>query len=297
MRKYVSLLLIAVVALSNLVIINPVNSEITTPSVPEFTLRLAHHPYDVEPMTTIDPYTGKSVTTQAGYHMENRSIEVLINNQPFTPSRYSTGNNITLMYNIRWKGHFENSWNYYSGQAATIDNTRDYVHTSGLNITEVVGGLSWNEESVGYNFFITVPSGGSQGGQVDFQVKALLGYSDQVYAGDMIPLGAIYYYNFTGDESDWSNIQTINISDGVISAFTSPNPSSSSMYTASPSQYPIVTPTQSSTETSVFFGLDWGQIAIILLGITVVVLSFALVLSRRRSSKQIQALSNASVPQ
>jgi hypothetical protein len=270
MRKYVGLMLIAVLALSNLIIIKPVNSEITKPSVPEFTLRLAIHPYDVAPMTTIDPYTGKSVITQAGYHVENKSIEVIINNQPFIPYEDLTSNNITLMYNIRWKGHFGNSWNYYAGEAATKDNTRDYVHASGSIDTIVVGGLSWNEESVGYNFFIDVSSEGSQGGQVDFQVKALLGYSNQVYAGDMIPLGATYYYNFTGAETDWSNTQTMNISDGSIS-MSSPQPTT--------------TPDTSSTQSVSQLSLDWIQIATVALLVAIAVLLALVAIFLYRRSK------------
>ncbi len=263
MRKYVTLTLVTILILSSLTIIKPVNSEITKPSVPEFTLRLAHHPYDVPPVTTIDPYTGKSVTTQEGYHIENRSIEVVINNQPFSAYNNLAGNNIALLYNIRWKGHFEDSWNYYAGVAATLENTRDYVHAWGSTDTVVVGGLSWNEESTGYNFFIAMPSEGSQGGQVDFQVKALFGYSNQVYAGDMIPLGATYYYNFTGSESDWSNTKTFNLD--------SNSTTSSPAATVKPSQTQNSepTPTQSISPTGQLFGFDWQIIALI---ITIVVI-------------------------
>ena len=61
---------------------------ISKPSVPEFSVRIVAYPYDVPPetTTTIDEYTGKeTTTTQPGYHVENKSIEITIKNQPFTP--------------------------------------------------------------------------------------------------------------------------------------------------------------------------------------------------------------------
>ena len=49
------------------------------PSVPEFTVKLVAHPYDVPTTYSTDPYTGETIT-HAGYHMENKSIEVSIKN-------------------------------------------------------------------------------------------------------------------------------------------------------------------------------------------------------------------------
>jgi hypothetical protein len=101
--------------------------------------------------------------------------------------------------------------------------------------------------------------------QIDFQVEALIGY----YTADDV---------FIGQSSGWSNTQTLNVSDGS---------TSTNLGTTSPS----------SSNLQQTGNFDWEQIAIILLGVTVIVLAFTLVLSRRRSAKQIQALSNSSVPQ
>jgi len=77
---------------------------ITKPSVPEFTVKLVEHPYDVPTTYSIDKYTGENVTNP-GFHVENKKIEISIKNQP---SVY--GENYTLYYNVRVKGNFENNW-------------------------------------------------------------------------------------------------------------------------------------------------------------------------------------------
>ena len=88
-------------------------SSIPKPSVPEFTVKLASYPYDVPPTTTTtaDPYTGKeTITTQPGYRVENKSIELTIKNQPFTPYTDAEGHIVNMYYNVHVKGHFEDCW-------------------------------------------------------------------------------------------------------------------------------------------------------------------------------------------
>jgi len=107
-------LLIAVLMLSSLIIIGSAFAQsIPKPSVPEFSLKLAAYPYDVAPVTTMDPYTGKTAITQAGYHVENRSVEITITNQPFTP--YSVdGSEVNAFYQVQFKGGFGANWQLYS---------------------------------------------------------------------------------------------------------------------------------------------------------------------------------------
>ena len=77
--KGFSLLLFCILAVSSLLIIQCADAQsIPKPSVPDFTLRIVAHPYDVAQTTTVDPYTGKTITTEYGYHIENKSIEVTI---------------------------------------------------------------------------------------------------------------------------------------------------------------------------------------------------------------------------
>ncbi len=66
MSKTVALMLFTLLVLSGLVKVGSVFAQsIPRPSIPEFTLKLVAHPYDVpdKTTTTIDEYTGKETTT------------------------------------------------------------------------------------------------------------------------------------------------------------------------------------------------------------------------------------------
>ena len=156
----------------------------STPSVPEFTVELVAYPYDVPPVTTtkIDQYTGEeTVKTTPGYHVENRSIEIVIKNQPFTPYTDEEDNDINLYYNVRVKGHFGEDWK------ELIEN----------------GGQSSSEYTV-FSLSAEYPDGA----QVDFQVESLVGYFRTEWRS-LVPVGT----TFIGKKSGWSNTQTITISE------------------------------------------------------------------------------------
>ena len=80
------------------------------------------------------------------------------------------------------------------------------------------------------------------GGQVDFRVQAIIGYSTRInttFSGPPIglePGESYHYYIFTGQSSNWSNIQTITIPEGTVSTSASPNSTTST-------QNPTSTPT------------------------------------------------------
>ncbi|MFA5573128.1 MAG: hypothetical protein WDA42_08465 [Candidatus Bathyarchaeia archaeon] len=127
--------------------------------------------------------------------------------------------------------------------------------------------------------------------QIDFKIQALIGYKTQVSRGSYAyPFGESCYCVFTGESSNWSNVQTVSIPEGTISV--SILPTSTESPTATPSQNQTATPKQSSTQSGVWFSLDWEQIAIILLGVTVIMLVFALVLSRKRNTEQTSNFPN-----
>lgn len=161
-------------------------ASITKPSVPEFTVKIANHSYDVPTTYSIDPYTGETITHH-GYHVENKSIEVRIKNQPF--NRYSimdsdgTYRTINLHYNIWVKGHFAENWNQV------------YSYSDGLP-TQAPG------EYTVFSLPMTYPSGS----QVDFKVEAIAGYVHR----PIDPASGWPTWAFTGEES-WSNTQTITI--------------------------------------------------------------------------------------
>jgi hypothetical protein len=162
-----------------------------TPSVPVFTVNLVAYPYDVPSVTTtsIDQYTGEEiVNTTPGYRVENRSIEITIKNQPFTPYTDADGNEINLYYNVRAKGHFGDNWEelYSFGNPSSthpIQSSSEYT-------------------------ILSLPANYPDGAQVDFQVEARLGYYYNTMAGHQtIPMNRLA----SAGSSGWSSTQTLTI--------------------------------------------------------------------------------------
>jgi len=161
---------------------------IPRPSVPEFTLKFVAHPHDVPPTYEIDPYTGKNVTITEGYHVSNKTIEVVIRNQQSNP--YS------LYYNVSMKGHYENDWTYIpNGDQSYPASNSDYTV---ITISEYYSRPAGVEE-------VTDPI------QIDFRVKALIGYYTRIYDDYTFPLGQLYHDVFAGETSSWSNTQTLTL--------------------------------------------------------------------------------------
>lgn len=197
MSKHLILLFISILLTSILVVAEPAfSSSVTTPSVPEFTLKFEAHPYDVPPTYSIDPYTGENVIAEEGYHVENKSITVTIKNQAFTSS--FNGTNYYLFYNARVKGHFEEQWRQLYPLWGTIVISHMCPQASNSEYTT----LSVSAEDY--------PSDA----QIDVQVRAYLGYDSQVF----VPGGGISDHGHYEDAivldetSDWSETQTITLS-------------------------------------------------------------------------------------
>jgi hypothetical protein len=246
-------------------------SSIPKPSVPEFTVKLASYPYDVPPTTTttVDPYTGKeTITTQPGYRVENKSIELTIKNQPFTPYTDAEGHIVNLYYNVHVKGHFEDCW-------------RELYSIDELMREEVGAHKQGPAQSSSEYTVISCSADYPDDGQVDFQVQALAGYYTEWWPA----LGGPVKWKFTGQLSNWSNTQTIRMSDGVVS--TSPNPTESP--TATPSQEPAVIKGQTGAQSAVTQpGIDWTQISLLAaLGVIVALLALIALVHRnkKRGSK------------
>ncbi|MGE5555932.1 MAG: hypothetical protein ACM3UY_06705 [Methanocella sp.] len=260
MRKYVGLMLIAILALSNLMIIKPVNSEITKPSIPEFTVKLADNSYDIPTTYSIDPYTGVNVT-HPGHRVVNRTVELVIKNQPFVSTNID-GWNISFYYNVRIKGHYSEDWltlytptvtPYYAQQNS--ENTVVSFQISNSNSYLSVGPLS----------------GLPLNAQIDFQVQALIGYVHRVKNASATNPLEMFPWVFEGETSAWSSTQTISISDGSTSV-------SSSQPTAT------TTPDTSGTQSVNQSGLDWMQVATVALLVTIaVLLALVVVFLHRRS--------------
>jgi hypothetical protein len=203
MSKRLALLLIAILAVSSLIMVESAFAQsITKPSVPEFTVKLVKHSYDVPTTYSIDKYTGENVT-HPGYRVENKTMEISIKNPP---TFY--GENYTLYYNVRVKGHFdfENSWvelYYYSDSSSgNLPPKTDSQYT-----------------------VLSFPADYSPNAQVDFQVEAVLvhSYERRAYSDDWLaqhPLAEVmqpglkdlYVREFDiAGTSDWSDTQTLTI--------------------------------------------------------------------------------------
>jgi hypothetical protein len=182
MSKTVVLMLLALLALSGLVMVSSVFAQ----SAPAFTMKFEAHPYDVPTTYGIDQYTGKNITIEEGYHARNETIVFTIKNQFF----------YNLYYNIRYKGHFGDDWTeYYSYYGYS---TGDLVPQSDSAYTVI---------SIRRDYpFVS-------GAEIDFQVQALIFHHVQVFVYDH-PLwaesGGHYEDRITlQTASVWSNTQTM----------------------------------------------------------------------------------------
>jgi hypothetical protein len=151
-----------------------------------------------------DPYTGAKVE-HSGYHVQNRTIEVRIRNQPF--SKYQSNGQIVDYYlNIRTKGHYAKDWiEIYSPE-------RGFLTQSSSESTIVTYSLDDNV----FPFWDNI---NQTGGQVDFQVQALIGSVHRIQNGSQTDPLLMFPWIFEGQTSEWSSTQTITIPE------TSPSPS------------------------------------------------------------------------
>jgi hypothetical protein len=195
MRIVISLGLILVLGLV-FFNVTSVNAESTPkPSVPEFTVAFVDASYDIPTSYSTDSYTGENVT-HPGYHVQNRTIEVTIKNQPFTPTEEDS-QIINVYLNIRTKGAYTKDWiEIYSPD-------RGFLTQSSGEYTKVAYSLDDNE----FPFWDNIP----QGGTVDFQVEALAGSVHRGYNPNATDQLNMYPYVFTGETSGWSNTQTATV--------------------------------------------------------------------------------------
>jgi hypothetical protein len=259
---------LTVILISGLVLVGAVGfvtaqasdfSSIPTPSVPEFTVTIVDSSYDVSTTYSTDPYTGETIPIE-GYHVERRTIEVKIKNQPFSSfslqeSPQAANWTVNFYYNVRYKGHFEDVWHdlYLLSDGYPLqDSGSDYTvlsYEGGYSPTE---GISLHTGAI----MTTLPAGG----MVDFQVEALIGYTHRDASTFFAP------WVFEGQKSGWSSTQTI-----TISGSSSPSsPASTPMPT--PTQTPVPTPIQvpgqsafsvesNSTVTDLFFNSTSSELS------------------------------------
>jgi hypothetical protein len=237
--------LILVIASASLPWAKPVNAQtISKPSVPDFTVRFVDYSYDVPPTIGIDPFTGQNTITESGYHIANKTLEIKIKNQYSSMNSGSNESDYTgLLYTFRVKGSYTDAWDYYPFHAPYSISESSVVYTTNLYgvytggppsahiypasdsaYTIVTIRLMWlfNDELHG-----SEPSIGSQ---IDLQVQAIVGKASIYHTG----LLAGNYYEFRGEQSDWSDTQTVTIG-AVTNSTVTPTPVE---------QNPTVTPSQ-----------------------------------------------------
>jgi hypothetical protein len=210
------ILIIAISSLS-LLIVNPATAQsIAKPTVPQFTVGFVDHSYNV-PVTytnSTNPYTGQQViTSQGGYHVENKTIEITINNQPFTPYTDAEGHVINLYYNVRAKGHFGQNWTEMFGVQRTVWG----------DFSKPIDNFGYMIQTYTSQYTIVEITNPPTQGQMDIQVKALEGYTNRTIIQGHIIMAEVAY-TFYGEESDWSNTQTITIPETSTSTSPTPNP-------------------------------------------------------------------------
>jgi hypothetical protein len=212
------------------------------PSTPEFTVQLVSHAYDVPSSTTssVDPYTGKeNVVTYPGYHVENRSIEIKISNQPFAPYTDANGNDVGIYYDVRVKGHFSDDWKdlYSPYESPTRDGPSGSYEKSPAQSDSQYTILSLSPD---------YPTDA----KVDFQVQAFEGYYSQYWPYMAIP---VYIWVFNGTFSVWSQTQTITIHWNASASTTDTTPNQPTPIlteaTTAPNSTPYSTPTSTTPAT------------------------------------------------
>jgi hypothetical protein len=190
-------------SVSSLLTVLPAKAQtIPKPAVPEFTLSFADKSYDVPPITrsTTDPYNNKTTTTTTpGRHVKDYEIEMTIKNQPYPSS--INGNASNLYYYVQSKGHYENWTEAYS----RVDFPENlHIQSDAGNTTLLFSANNFPSDA-----------------QVDFRVKAILGYTyNSFLSGHIMPIPTS---DFVFEEGDWSSTKTFDMS-SVQAASPPPNP-------------------------------------------------------------------------
>jgi hypothetical protein len=245
--KLATILLIIALTASSLIMIEFVSAQaMPKPSVPEFTVRVIDHSYDVQTTTTTttDPCDGQIITTTTpGYHMVNGSIELSIKNQPFTSYYASNGYLIRLFYQIRARGD-GNFWSY----SPSYDS---YFQASNSTYTTFTLGYSGNCFETG-------------GGLLTEYVGKTSGWSNT----QTVTIPNASYTPIPANPSPTTSTPT--------STYPPSTP-------AIPIQNLTSTLTQPIIQTEIVLGLEWERTIIAFMGVTIVALVVLLLFYRRRA--------------
>jgi hypothetical protein len=244
--------------------------------VPQFSVQYVNSYYTIPPVYTTNPYNGQTTEEVPSRTVDNSSLLLTIQNQPFTP--YFDGNNtINLYYNIRCKGHYE-----------------QYTSNTDLG-SHGEGGIEASSGPTTVVSFDVQDWGVPIGGQIDFAVQAFIGYTynneEGCFTAQVVTVG----------ESAWSNTETIALGYNTITVSSTsepaptpiptPAPTPSSNYTnefvntspyvtAFPSVTPTLKPIEPNTQEGIPFrgsSVNWEDIILIVMAAVIAVLIGSLV--------------------
>jgi hypothetical protein len=258
--------------------------------MPQFTLKLVKHYFDSPATSSTNDFTGQQ-TTIPGNHFEWTTLDITITNQKFdgnTSEDYGYDSHTGMMYSIRFKGHFSQDWNILY-KVNCGDPYFDQKGGTDTTISLLIDGGWVNADDISRFAPDSRPDGGvalPSEGQADFQVNAMSGTA---FVNHAIPLSP---WKFIGLESGWSDIHTLNISDGtetmIQNTSVTPSPSPTPAPTL-PEQNPTeaAIPIQPNTQADV--GIEWQQNAVLGFVVLVAVLFVAalLVRNKKQNSKTV----------
>jgi hypothetical protein len=264
MHKTVVFLSLLVLALSGvlLITIETVTAQkgVTMPVLTDFLISYDTFPVHHPPTYTVDPSTGTGILDKPGYDSENRWLTLHIYNQLFEPYYDSEGHVVKAFFEVRWKVHGSESWEYrpdyarYTGQTTEFVSTAIILGFEGFNTPSMLPILDY-----------------VSGQQLDFQIKSSVGYIDD--DGTLV-----------GKSTDWGETHTFTIPKDDGSTAT-PNASTQPYQSNIPSPSSGQNNGISSTPYASGFGdLGWLLVVlVILLAVIAVLLVFVVFYLRRRS--------------
>ncbi len=269
MRKIIALVLILTVITSSAVIGNSFAQAVPKPSAPTFTATLIDRSYDVPATSSVDPYTGETINHPA-HRVENYTIDLVIKNQPFTPTQVLGENRKTeFVYNIQAKGHYSTYWISLYGAAGEGPKRADAEYTKISYLLSIYPSApdKLNLQSDNLRGNINSIYGIPQDSELDFKVEALVGYGTRTQE--------IISQHFEVLENATSSTQTVKLP--IIAA----NNAASS----SPAQTQTMPTINTGAHPPTFQGLTLGEVIIIsILSIIAVLLVILITVLRKRKA-------------
>ena len=195
---------------------------IPKPAVPQFSIQVVDHSYDVPTTNTTDPYSGKQIINP-GYHVNDMIVEGKIKNQHFTAY-----GNIDFYYNISYRGHFAGEWRKLFGSE-----DEDFLKQS------------YGSEYTSFNISRYNAIELHEGDQIDVRIEAVIGSETWGFVSTWP------YRILNGEVSGWSDTLTVTDSTDITSSntyattidgSTYPTLISQSLATSTPTINPTPTP-------------------------------------------------------